>query len=227
MSEPQPIGVDLAGMTPEQIVDRLMAAAARRPHRDDFPDPPAEATPTTLGDPPRVPARYHHRLDQLEQTAAVQTATTWLDKATSDPAYDVGLLLLGLPGRGKSAIAGALAVEMGAPQHAQFWPVVDLLASMRTDINRPDRIPTRERVLRRRLLVLDDIGAEQPTDWRVGELNGLIEALYARRGLLVATSNLTLAQLSDHLGERTVSRLHEMTELVVVDGSDRRRTPDA
>lgn len=219
MSEPTRIGAELGD--PQQIVERLRRAAARAPRRDV--QPPADDVPATLGPPPRVPPRYHARLDDLEQTPAVKTCRVWLDRVRDRPDYDVGLLLLGLPGRGKSLIAGALAAAMGAPQHAQFWPTQDLIAAMRNDIGQRDRIPVGERILRRRLLVLDDIGAEQATDWRVGELNGVIEGVYSRRMLLVATSNLTLDQLGEHLGERAVSRLHEMTDLVVVDGPDRRR----
>ncbi|MFA9432924.1 MULTISPECIES: ATP-binding protein [unclassified Egicoccus] len=219
MSEPTPIGAELGD--PQQLVARLRQAAARAPRRP-APPPPTEAVPT-LGAPPRVPPRYHARLDDLEQTGAVKTARVWLDRVREQPDHDSGLLILGLPGRGKSLIAGALAVEMGAPQFAQFWPTPDLIRAMQGDIGQRDRIPVGERILRRRLLVLDDIGAEQATDWRVGELNGLLEAVYSRRMLLVATSNLTLDQFGEHLGERAVSRLHEMTDLVVVDGPDRRK----
>jgi len=54
-------------------------------------------------------------------------------------------------------------------------------------------------------------------------LTELVAQRYDQSLTLVATTNLTPRQLEQRLGERTVSRLHEMCELVEVTGADRRR----
>lgn len=173
--------------------------------------------------PPHVPARYAARLEQLDPSDAVTRATAWLQRVRDNRKDDRGLLLLGKVGRGKSAIAGALAVEAGAPVYTQFWPVIDLLNECKAEMDqRSDRSPVLYRIAQRRLLVLDDVGSERTSDWTVGVLTQVIAAAYDDRRLLVVTSNLTPDQLAAHLGQRTVSRLNEMTELVVVDGPDRR-----
>ena len=77
-----------------------------------------------------------------------------------------------------------------------------------------------------KLLIYDDVGKVTPqnTDFlhRISFL--LIDRIYRKCGRLVLTSNLGMAELSLHLGEACVSRLHEMGEIVEVKGLDYRLT---
>lgn len=221
MSEPARLGTLLGN--PAELQARIEAAAAKAPRIQPAPEP--DPPDRSLGPPPRVPARYHGALADLDPAPHVVQAMEWLEQVRADPDHSRGLLLVGKTGVGKSVVSGRIAVALGAPMHAQFWPVVDLLAALRDEIKAPrDRIPVRDRIARRRLLVLDDIGAENTTDWTVGQLTEVISETYDRCGLLIATTNLTPDGLADHLGERTLSRLNEMTDLVVCAGPDRRRS---
>lgn len=169
-----------------------------------------------VGLPPKVPARYAVGLDELEQTESVAAAALWWESTSP------GLMLVGKPGRGKSAIGGALA--MAAWPRCQYWPTRSLLRACRHDLDAAEGLLRRAATTD--LLVLDDLGAERATDYAVDTLAGLIDDRYdAGYGRLVVVSNLAPddADLEAHVGERAVSRLAEMCDVLPVTGPDRRR----
>lgn len=191
-------------------------------------DPASLITPDGPGPPPSVPRRYHVGLDELEQTEYVRLACTWLHDVTADPDADHrGLLLLGPVGPGKSTIAGALALALGAPRRAKFWPVDALLKAIKDEYGTTN--DARRRVLDAidlcPVLVLDDLGVEKPsTEWSRGIIGALISSAYDSGKLLIITSNKSPQELADHLGDpRLTSRLTQMLDVVEVDGPDRRR----
>ncbi|GAA2861267.1 ATP-binding protein [Nonomuraea rubra] len=74
-----------------------------------------------------------------------------------------------------------------------------------------------------RLLFIDDIGAEKPSEWTQEKLYEVIDERYSRCLPLIVTSNLPPRSLAEHVGERSASRLAEMCTLVPLTGPDRRR----
>lgn len=83
-------------------------------------------------------------------------------------------------------------------------------------------------VSRRRMLVIDDLGAERSSEWSMDLLYDEINARYNDANPaypLVVTSNLTPSQLRDKMDDRIVSRLIEMCGkhgIVKFEGDDRR-----
>jgi DNA replication protein DnaC len=74
-----------------------------------------------------------------------------------------------------------------------------------------------------RLLVIDDLGAAKGSEW-VEEINyRLINHRYEHKMPTLITSNLLPKELGAALGERVTSRLVEMADRVVIEGTDRRR----
>ncbi len=76
------------------------------------------------------------------------------------------------------------------------------------------------------LLHLDDVGAENRTDWALEQLYSIVNARYEERRSIVMTTNLDPEALSEQIGPRTVSRLVEMCgdELhLPLFGADRRQ----
>jgi DNA replication protein DnaC len=73
------------------------------------------------------------------------------------------------------------------------------------------------------LLVIDDIGAEKPSEWTQERLYSVIDHRYVNCMPLIVTGNLPPKQLAEQTGDRVVSRLAEMCTVVPMTGSDRRR----
>ncbi len=73
------------------------------------------------------------------------------------------------------------------------------------------------------LLHLDDLGAENQTDWVLEQLYSIVNARYEAERAIVATTNLMPDELSERLGARTVSRLVEICgDLIPLYGEDKR-----
>jgi DNA replication protein DnaC len=74
-------------------------------------------------------------------------------------------------------------------------------------------------------LVLDDLGAERVTDWVAEKLFTIINHRHDEDLETVFTSNLSLEQLADHIGERTTWRIVEMADVVELSGPNLRDRP--
>ena len=73
------------------------------------------------------------------------------------------------------------------------------------------------------LLHLDDVGAEQQTEWVLEQLYSIVNERYEDGRAVMITTNLGIGDLRQQIGERTVSRLMEMCgDAVPLYGSDRR-----
>ena len=80
----------------------------------------------------------------------------------------------------------------------------------------------------RSVLLLDDIGAETSTEWRVSQLTDIIEQRIQYNRSLVVTTNLTRTEMIDRLGPRIGSRLFATNpnvpvQLVITTAKDYRR----
>lgn len=153
-----------------------------------------------------------------------------------------GLYLTGTTGSGKTHLAyAALAhwcLAVGVPPrdagHLPAWEGGDRLnptvvvarATALFDELRPGSDNTRQRIVdcqRAALLVIDDLGAEKPSEWTAEKTYEIVDERYAQRRPVIVTSNVPPGKLTRHVGERVASRLAEMCTVVPVIGEDRRR----
>jgi len=72
------------------------------------------------------------------------------------------------------------------------------------------------------VFILDDIGVEKVTEFVEEFMYMLINNQYEKVYPIVITSNLPLSQLAEKLGDRIVSRIKEMCEIVEIKGEDKR-----
>lgn len=72
------------------------------------------------------------------------------------------------------------------------------------------------------MLVLDDIGAEQITDWKRGTLYSLIDRRYREMRQTIITSNMTLDEMAERIDDRIASRIVEMGAVIAMTGEDYR-----
>jgi DNA replication protein DnaC len=189
--------------------------------------------------------RHLFNLSQLEGRFSDATFSTWRHSPETEHAYKAatqyvehwperraagdGLMFVGDAGTGKTRLAASIVralVEQEAA--AVFQSVPTLLARIRASYGGSG---AREAQLMAALLdadlvVLDDLGAEQVTDWTLDRLFVVIDTRYLRRAPVIVTSNLLPNALIERMGitgARLVDRLSETCRVINFEGESQRK----
>jgi DNA replication protein DnaC len=137
-----------------------------------------------------------------------------------------GLWLWGDVGTGKTTLAMLVSkAAIDAGRSVAIYSLPRLLNLLRESLESPGGlIDLLDRLGAVDLLHIDDLGAENQTDWVLEQLYSIVNARYEAQRSIVATTNLPPDELGEHLGERTVSRLVEICgDPITLAGEDRRR----
>ena len=185
----------------------------------------------------RIPRRFAHcTFDNFQPVCisvsrALLAAKKFLDEY---PMVDVGLLLLGRCGVGKTHIAVSVLkglVDKGAI--GLFYDFRDLLKEIQDSFN-PNTHNSELKILapvfEADVLVLDELGASKPTEWVQETITHIINKRYNDKKITIFTSNYldvsTVGSydesLTDRVGVRLRSRLHEMCRSIMMEGDDYR-----
>ena len=187
-----------------------------------------------------IPKRYQHCTlanftaynESLERAVGLAGRV-----ATAYPVVTQGLFLEGQPGVGKTHLAVAVLKQVIQTTGARglFYDTRDLLRVIRSTYDpsiRTTELEILRPVMTADLLVLDDLGAEKPSEWVDETMNLIVNTRYNERRLTIFTSNYPDIpddtepnSLLFRIGSRMRSRLHEMCEFVVLDGADYRELP--
>lgn len=188
-----------------------------------------------------IPKRYihctlegFHARGNSSLAAARKRVTEFVD---CWPAIDRGLLLTGPCGVGKTHLAVAALQEIiasGKPGSVVFSNFQDLIHQIQASFS-SDQVPTKTEILQplldADLLVLDELGSQKPTAFVQDILYYLINTRYNDEKVTFFTTNYhdeprreSEERLDQRIGERLRSRLYEMTEKVVLDSEDYRKT---
>jgi DNA replication protein DnaC len=183
-----------------------------------------------------VPRRYA----DAAPIAAEPAVGAWAQQVAADPTRARSLLLTGTTGTGKTHQAWAALRMIAEAGPARYELIATTAADMygrlrpggsdagaETELRRLARIP---------LLLLDDLGSAKASEWVEEITYRLINERYNACKPTIFTSNYTTQAPRDRktgavlgpgldviLGDRIVSRLTEMTDVVVMAGHDRRR----
>jgi DNA replication protein DnaC len=125
-----------------------------------------------------------------------------------------GIWFTGDVGTGKTTLAMLVSkVAMQADHTVAIYSLPRLLAMLRdtydegAEYSLTDLI---DRLCAVELLHIDDVGAEQTSPWVLEQLYTIVNTRYEDGRAMVLTTNLTEEQLEAQIGERTVSRIHEI-----------------
>ena len=157
---------------------------------------------------------------KLGNTNEVRRVIRWLLEGEK-----TSLIIQGGIGSGKSVFARALANTIGVRNRSPYFLEMGKIAKT---TEQDKEIP--EYVFANKLVVFDDVGTE-PTEvnaWgnHIELFNEIIYGRYPRRQPTIITTNFTQEEMRNKYGERIMSRLNEMCDVLVFTGNDLRYDTD-
>ncbi|HEX3391087.1 MAG TPA: ATP-binding protein [Solirubrobacteraceae bacterium] len=184
----------------------------------------------------RIPNRYRaSTFEQLEGdslsafSAQVSIVRRFVKRISQNVDEGNSMWIMGDIGTGKTALAMLVSkAALQAGKTVAIYSLPRLLSLIRESIEHEEGVVGfLERLSAVDLLHIDDVGAENRTDWALEQLYTIVNTRYEERRAIVLTTNLTHGELAEQVGERIVSRLVEMCGDTVVPlyGHDRRRQP--
>lgn len=180
----------------------------------------------------QIPPRYEGlSFEDYAVDAGNKNAVKWAMRTIKNPQQ--GLIITGGAGTGKTFLAAILAQElMKGGKSVLFVDVPTLLDNLRKTFNKKsDDDATLDEMMKALnavdVLILDDLGAESPTDWVAERVYVVINDRYNTRKPVILTSNYDLETLKTRFrdaitGTRIVSRIRQMCNVAEITGSDKR-----
>jgi DNA replication protein DnaC len=156
----------------------------------------------------------------------VQVVRSYVQRIDENLDAGKGLWLFGDVGTGKTTLAMlASQAALGAGRSVVIHSLPRLLNLIRAAIeSEAGMVGFLERLTAVDLLHIDDLGAENTTDWVLEQLYSIINTRYEDERAMIVTTNLKFEDLTEQLGERTVSRLIAICgDPLPLHGEDKRR----
>ena len=136
-----------------------------------------------------------------------------------------GLYLWGPVGSGKTYAAYAIRKKFDELMiNSTFYTAPEMFDLIRDDYQHKDSFFLDRVLANRGVLIIDDLGAEKSSEFVSEAVYKIVNKRYEEILPTIITSNLSLGELSERVGDRISSRLAEMCEVIKLEGSDRRLT---
>ena len=176
-----------------------------------------------------LPANCHEiKLSDLdfEKSPSLQHLKVW------DIDDKFGFVFHGAVGTGKThamiammnrIVLELVETEVDPCQAVQFWPLPRYIEALKREMNHADsekRIA--DSAARVPFLFIDDLGAENVTDWAGEQIMALLDARVRFHKATFISTNGSAKSLADALGLRVSSRMKELGVFIEVMGDDRR-----
>lgn len=172
------------------------------------------------------------RTDTPGRARAYRIAKEYADNFAAHSANGDGLYIEGTFGTGKTHLAAAIALQLMEQGYSVIFRTADdLLRDIKATFDGAGEgeQEVQERIKGCGLLVIDDIGKEQATDWTTAQLYAIINDRYESQKPLIVTTNfnetdLTAVESPKGVGEHRIkailSRLHETCRLMSMNWQD-------
>lgn len=177
---------------------------------------------------------YQPSKGNLSQLRAFNYAHTFV---RDYPFVDRGILFMGSVGVGKTHLSTGILrglIEKGIS--CRFYEYRSLLKEIQNSYNpntNTSEMDILTPLIECEVIVLDELGAAKPSEWVQDTIGLVINARYNEKKLTILTTNyLDEGQssmdetLGDRIGVRLRSRLYQMCQTVVLEGTDYRRRFD-
>ncbi|MBE6018258.1 MAG: AAA family ATPase, partial [Lachnospiraceae bacterium] len=167
------------------------------------------------------------RFDIAEDSETIRWAKNYVENWRKVRAENLGLLLWGDVGTGKSFAAACIAnalLEQATPVlMTNFSKILNQMGTMYTE----ERYQYIASFNHYPLLIIDDLGIERSTEYAKEQVYAVIDERYKANLPLIITTNLTINQIRNPenvADARIYSRVLEMCTPIQVKGNDRRQT---
>jgi DNA replication protein DnaC len=182
----------------------------------------------------RLPRRYEGvsferpPVPEIERRAPeqVRTVRRYVRQIRESLESGKGLWMQGDIGTGKTTLAMLISkAALEADRSVAIYSLPRLLNLLRESMeSSAGKLDLIDRLTDVDLLHIDDLGAENTTEWVLEQLYTIVNARYEAERAIVATTNLMPDELSERLGARTVSRLVEICgDPIALTGDDDRK----
>lgn len=163
--------------------------------------------------PPRFQATTFENFNTGTQAHAFEFAKRFVENYGKG-AESKGLYFWGMAGSGKTHLSAAIGNALVDHEGVRFITVPELLLLIKKTFDKPGIDETFDRLSKTKLLIMDDLGSEKPTEWVQETLFVLIDRRYTHFLPTIFTSNFSLDALQERLGYRLASRIAEMCDVV-------------
>lgn len=141
----------------------------------------------------------------------IAKARAYVDKWSDMLCQNIGLLLWGEVGTGKTFVAACIANAL-IEQHVSV-KMTNFSSILNDLFAEGDKNKYLDRLNDHKLLIIDDLGIERDTEYALEQVYNIIDARYKSNYPLIVTTNLSLAELknpTDTAHKRIYDRVLEM-----------------